>query len=64
VWDACWTSGLQNLQGGEIHVFLNFEKVGQFATKQEALQVIIRLLKEAPNGFFEENKEVLLKGLC
>jgi len=49
---------------GSIHVFLNFRKVGEFKKKEEARQAILKLLEEAPNSFFEENKNVLLKDLC
>jgi hypothetical protein len=64
VFDACWTAGVDDIQDGNIHVFLNFKKVGMFKSKLEAVSMLKKLIGEAPHGWFEENKEVLLKDLC
>jgi hypothetical protein len=63
VWDACWTHGVDKIQDPWIHVFLNFKKVGQWKTKREAREAIEKLIAEAPDSFFEENKDVLLRDL-
>jgi hypothetical protein len=64
VYDACWTQGVAKIQDGKIHVFLNFKKVGCFDKKSEAASKLRELIEQAPCSWFEENKEVLLKGLC
>ena len=45
-------------------MFLNFKKVGEFKSKSEAVSMVKNLLAQAPCEFFNENKDVLLKGLC
>lgn len=64
VFDACWVGGVNKIQDGNIHVFLNFKKVGEFKAKLEAVSMLRNLISEAPDRFFEENKDVLLKDLC
>jgi hypothetical protein len=64
VFDACWTAGSDRNSAGTITVFLNFNKVGEYKSKQEAYEVVKRLIDEAPCGFFNENKNLLLDDLC
>ncbi len=45
-------------------MFLNFKKVGEFKSKSEAVSLLRKLLAEAPCGFFDENKGILLDDLC
>lgn len=40
-----------SLKDDSIHVFLNYEKVGVFKTKEEALKKIKELIDLAPKGF-------------
>lgn len=64
VYDACHVQGNTRTWEQNIHVFLNFKKVGCFKTKSEAVSKIRELIKQAPCSWFEENQNVLLKDLC
>ena len=64
IFDACRTAGVDRKEDGSIAVFLNFKKVGEFKSKSEAVSELKRLLADAPDNFFDENKDVLLKDLC
>jgi hypothetical protein len=63
VFDACYTCGVDRKEDGSIAVFLNFKKLGEFKSKQEALTMIKKLIEEAPCNFFKENRDVLVKDL-
>lgn len=63
VFDACRCSSEDWNSSGSIHVFLNFKKVGEYKSKQEAYQAIKKLLDSAPHEFFKQNKGVLIEDL-
>jgi hypothetical protein len=66
IFDACIISGEEWNESGDIGVFLNFELVGRFKAKSEAVSMLNKLISEAPKDakrFFEDNQEVLLKNL-
>ena len=67
IFDACIISGEEWDHSGDIGVFLNFELVGRFKVKSEAVSMLKKLISEAPRdaqAFFTENMDVLLKNLC
>jgi hypothetical protein len=63
VFDACWTAGVDRKEDGSISIFLNFKKVGEYKSRSEAVSMVRKLLNEAPDKFFKENEDVLLKDL-
>ncbi len=63
IFDACYTAGVDRKEDGSISVFLNFKKVGEYKAKSEAVSMVRKLLSEAPCGFFDENKDILLDDL-
>jgi len=50
IWDACRVSAEREKQKPEdcITVFLNYKPVGKFKTRLEAVEIIKKLLEEAP----------------
>lgn len=60
-WDACKVKGEREHQKSDdaIHVFLNFNLVGKFKTRREAVKIIQRLLDEAPASLDEFKDYVL-----
>jgi hypothetical protein len=62
IWDACKVSGPREYQKATdcITVFLNYKEVGKFKTREDALNLIRRLLEEAPVNL-DEFKDYLLQ---
>lgn len=54
VFNAFCTNGKEPNHGGDIGVFLNFKLVGKFKKKSEALELVRKLIAEAPSKDFEK----------
>lgn len=55
IWDACRVGGPRERQKPDdaIHVFLNYKLVGKFKTRLGAVEIIKKLLDEAPTDLTE-----------